>query len=153
MDYKEMVAAIRLCGNEPNAEMCKQCPYWAGGDMMKCIPHMTEDAATAITDLLAHAEAAEKELEWKNMVIEAAERRFTEAEAKCKRLDESRERANESAYMWESRCKMLEEQKAAPEEVREAIDGLIEFARERMSITDWLYYVNVIGPWRGEKEE
>lgn len=47
----------------------------------------------------------------------------------------------------------LEEQKAAPEEVLEAIDGLIEFARERMSITDWLYYVNVIGPWRGEKEE
>lgn len=74
-------------------------------------------------------------------------------QAKCKRLDESRERANESAHMWESRCKMLEEQKAAPGEVLEAIDGLIEFARERMSITDWLYYVNVIGPWRGEKEE
>ena len=30
-------------------------------------------------------------------------------QAKCKRLDESRERANESAHMWESRCKMLEE--------------------------------------------
>lgn len=90
------------------------------------------NATCAITDLLDRAEAAE---------------------AKCKRLDESRERANESAHMWESRCKMLEEQKAAPEEVLEAIDGLIEFARERMSITDWLYYVNVIGPWRGEKEE
>lgn len=88
--------------------------------------------ADAITGLLARAEAAE---------------------AKCKRLDESRERANESAHMWESRCKMLEEQTAAPAEVLEAIDGLIEFARERMSITDWLYYVNVIGPWRGEKEE
>ena len=114
---------------------------------------MCQDAATAITDLLARAEAEEKELEWKNMVIEATERRFTEAEAKCKRLDESRERANESAHMWESQCKILEEQKSAPAEVLEAIDDLIEFARERMSITDWLYFVNVIEPWRWEKEE
>lgn len=46
-----------------------------------------------------------------------------------------------------------QQKKVAPEEVLEAIDGLIEFARERMSITDWMYYVNVIGPWRGDKEE
>lgn len=96
------------------------------------------NATCAITDLLARAETAEA--------------CCSELEAKCKRLDESRERANESAHMWESRCKMMEE-RAAPEKVLEAIDGLIEFARGRMSITDWLYYVNVIGPWRGEKEE
>ena len=109
--------------------------------------------AKAISDLLERAEAEENRVEMMEYANHILSEKITEAEAKCKRLDESRERANESAHMWESRCKMLEEQKAAPAEVLEAIDGLIEFARERMSITDWLYYVNVIGPWRGEKEE
>lgn len=98
MDYKELVSAIRLCGSEPNASLCKKCLYWAGGDMSKCIPRMTEDAATVITDLIFRAEVAEE---------------------KCNRLDESRERANESAHMWESRCKMLEERAENAEKERD----------------------------------
>lgn len=59
MDYKAMAAAIKLCGSTPKVEQCKECPYWDDGDMNKCIPRMTQDAATAITDLLARAEKAE----------------------------------------------------------------------------------------------
>lgn len=62
MDYKRLIDAVRLCGSEPNAALCKKCPYWAGGDMSKCIPRMTVDAATAITDLLARAEEAEQKV-------------------------------------------------------------------------------------------
>lgn len=63
MDYKELATAVKLCGNEPNAALCEKCPYWSGLDMSKCIPRMTADAATAITDLLARAEAAEARAE------------------------------------------------------------------------------------------
>ena len=37
-------------------------------------------------------------------------------------------------------------------EVLEAVDELMEFARTRMSTADWLYYVDVLGEWRGQKE-
>lgn len=38
-------------------------------------------------------------------------------------------------------------------EVLEAVDELMEFARTRMSTACWLYYVDVLGGWRGQKEE
>ena len=38
-------------------------------------------------------------------------------------------------------------------EVLEAVDELMEFARTRMSTADWLYYVDVLGGWRGIKED
>ena len=59
MDYKKLATAVKLCGNIKGVEGCKKCPYWKGPDMTKCIPRMTVDAASAITDLLARAEAAE----------------------------------------------------------------------------------------------
>ena len=52
MDYKKLIAAIKLCGSTPKVDECKACAYWAGGDMSKCIPRMTMEAAAAITDLL-----------------------------------------------------------------------------------------------------
>lgn len=52
MDYKKLSDAIRLCGSTPKINECKEkCPYYAGGDMMKCIPVMTKDAADAIEKL------------------------------------------------------------------------------------------------------
>ena len=36
-------------------------------------------------------------------------------------------------------------------EVLEAVDELVEFARTRMGIAEWLYYVDVLGEWRGQK--
>lgn len=38
-------------------------------------------------------------------------------------------------------------------EVLKAVDELMEFARTRMSTADWLYYVDALGGWRGQKEE
>lgn len=38
-------------------------------------------------------------------------------------------------------------------EVLEAVDELVEFARTRMGIAEWLYYVDVLGEWRGQKED
>ena len=52
MDYKKLSDAIRLCGSTPKIHDCKEkCPYYAGGDMMKCIPVMTKDAADVIIEL------------------------------------------------------------------------------------------------------
>ena len=60
MDYQKLSAAIKLCGSTPAAFQCLGgCSYYSGGDMTKCIPRMTADAATAIADLLARAEAEE----------------------------------------------------------------------------------------------
>ena len=48
IDYNKLIEAIRLCGSTPKVDQRKRCAYWAGGDMSKCIPRMTEDAAAAI---------------------------------------------------------------------------------------------------------
>lgn len=59
MDYKKLIAAIRLCGSTPGVEQCKKCVYWEEGDIYRCIPKMTAEAAEAITELLAYKEQKE----------------------------------------------------------------------------------------------
>lgn len=51
MDIEKLIGAVRLCGSTPKVDQCKRCAYWSGGDMSKCIPRMTTDAATAISTL------------------------------------------------------------------------------------------------------
>lgn len=64
MDYEDIKNAVRICGSTPDVDLCAQdCPYYAGSDTRDCIPRMTEDAAKAITALLARAEAAEARAE------------------------------------------------------------------------------------------
>ena len=53
MDYDKLIGAVKLCGSTPKVDQCKQCAYWAGGDMGRCIPKMTADAATALKALWA----------------------------------------------------------------------------------------------------
>ena len=54
------------------------------------------------------------------------------AEARCKRLEEARERANEAAHKWEGRCKILETLlETAEKMVKEYQDDLIPGYRER----------------------
>ena len=53
MDIEKLIEAVKLCGSTPKVDQCKQCTYWAGGDMSKCIPRMTLDAATALSTLQA----------------------------------------------------------------------------------------------------
>ncbi len=56
MDIEKLVEAVKLCGSTPKVNQCKQCAYWAGGDMSKCIPMMTSDVATALSMLQAEVE-------------------------------------------------------------------------------------------------
>lgn len=86
MDYKNIADAIRLCGSEPGADKCRQgCAYFVSKDMRMCIPRMTSDAADAITELLA----------------------------RCTRLEEARERANEACEKWEARAEQAEKERDA----------------------------------------
>ena len=80
MDYKKLAADL-LSGCEEN---CADCEY-AGESEFECT--IAQLAATAITDMLARAETAE---------------------ARCKRLDEARENANEAAAKWEGMYHMAE---------------------------------------------
>ena len=54
MEIEKLIEAVKLCGSTPNVDQCKQCAYWAGGDMSKCIPRMTAEAATALEQLAAY---------------------------------------------------------------------------------------------------
>lgn len=51
MDYEKLIEAVKLCGSTPKIDQCKKCAYYAGGDMNKCIPVMTNDAANALSAL------------------------------------------------------------------------------------------------------
>ena len=63
MDIEKLIEAVKLCGSTPKVDQCKQCVYWAGGDMSRCIPNMTGDAATALSALQAENEKLRAELE------------------------------------------------------------------------------------------
>ena len=56
METGKLIEAVRLCGSTPKVYQCKQCAYWAGGDMSKCIPKMTSEAAETISALQAELE-------------------------------------------------------------------------------------------------
>ena len=62
MDIENLIEAVRLCGSTPKVDQCKRCAYWAAGDMSRCIPNMTGDAATALSTLQAENEEMQKQL-------------------------------------------------------------------------------------------
>ena len=62
MDYEKIINAVRLCGSSPNCIQCLgQCAFYTDGDVNKCIPKMTQAAATAIESLQSQLEAARAE--------------------------------------------------------------------------------------------
>ena len=61
MDIEKLIEAVKLCGSTPKVDQCKQCAYWSGGDMSKCIPRMTTAAATALSTLQAELEQVKRE--------------------------------------------------------------------------------------------
>lgn len=63
MDIEKLIEAVRLCGSTPKVDQCKQCAYWSGGDMSKCIPRMTTAAATSLSTLQAENAQLRAELE------------------------------------------------------------------------------------------
>ena len=63
MDIVKLIEAVRLCGSTPKVDQCKRCAYWAAGDMSKCIPRMTTDAATSLSTLQTENKQLRAELE------------------------------------------------------------------------------------------
>ena len=60
MEIEKLIEAINLCGSP---YPCKECAYWPGGDMSKCIPRMTADAATALEQLQAENDRLKEEVQ------------------------------------------------------------------------------------------
>ena len=63
MNIEKLIESVRLCGSTPKVDQCKQWAYWSGGDMSKCIPRMTTEAATALSTLQAENKKRRAELE------------------------------------------------------------------------------------------
>lgn len=61
MDIDKLIEAIKLCGSQPDVRQCINCAYYAGGDMSRCIPRMTAEAAEALSTLKAELEQAKRE--------------------------------------------------------------------------------------------
>lgn len=78
MDIEKLIEAVRLCGSTPKVDQCKQCAYWAGGDMSKCIPQMTAEAATALSTLQAENEKMRAELEQVKRLYQSEKEDFIE---------------------------------------------------------------------------
>ena len=63
MNIEKLIESVRLCGSTPKVDQCKQWAYWSGGDMSKCIPRMTTEAAAALSTLQAENKKLRAELE------------------------------------------------------------------------------------------
>lgn len=74
MDYKKVSEAVKLCGGRYGIVQCKLgCCYYSGNDLNKCIPRMTADASTAITELLVENQALRNAANGFKAKAEAAE--------------------------------------------------------------------------------
>ena len=102
MDIEKLIEAVRLCGSTPKVGQCKQCAYWSGGNMSKCIPKMTTDAATALSTLRAENEQLRAELEQKSKLLaqqaaelERRDKLLKEQETELERVKRERSAAAE----------------------------------------------------------
>lgn len=100
MDIEKLIEAVRLCGSTPKVDQCKRCAYWAAGDMSKCIPRMTTDAATALSTLQAENEKLRNEVERQRRsaddrkhLYENAERAYMKVVAELEEVKRERDAA------------------------------------------------------------
>ena len=100
MDYDKLIDAVKLCGSTPKIDQCKQCAYWSDGDMGKCIPKMTGDAATALSTLRAENEKLRNEVERQRRsaddrkhLYENAERAYMKVVAELEQVKAERDAA------------------------------------------------------------
>ena len=92
MKIEKLIEAVRLCGSTPKVDQCKQCAYWSGGDMGKCIPRMTTDAATALSTLQAENEKLRAEMEQVKAERDAVAEKLTREAAESALKGEQDER-------------------------------------------------------------
>ena len=145
MDIEKLIEAVRLCGSTPKVGQCKQCAYWSGGNMSKCIPKMTTDAATALSTLRAENEQLRAELEQKSKLL-----------------------AQQAAEL-ERRDKLLKEQETELERVKRERSAAVDDLETIMFVggqnTDTCMYCKnaqcyarggtklCLPQWRGQKED
>ena len=91
MDIEKLIGAVRLCGSTPKVDQCKQCAYWSGGDMSKCIPRMTTAAAVALSTLQAENAQLRGELEYEQEYANAYHEECGQWEAENTQLKEKLE--------------------------------------------------------------
>ena len=98
MDIEKLIEAVRLCGSTPKVDQCKQCAYWAGGDMSRCIPNMTGDAATELSAFQAENEKLRNEVERQRRsaddrqhLYENAERAYIKAQTELEQVKREKE--------------------------------------------------------------
>lgn len=98
MDIEKLIEAVRLCGSTPTVDQCKQCAYWAGGDMSRCIPNMTGDAATALSALQAENEKLRAELEQARTDCAVAEKNHADCIGELEQVKRERDAAVDCIY-------------------------------------------------------
>ena len=118
------------------------------------------DAATAIETLRAENAETEKQLnEFSEFLCHmtggALSKTNYTAQAMISAAEDYQQRIcdNDCGLRADLARVTAERDAAKSPEVLEAVDELIEFARTRMGIAEWLYYVDVLGEWRGQKED
>lgn len=123
---------------------------------------LIQDLTTALSTLQAENAEMQKQLnEFSEFLCHIIgemsgenEKLRAELERTRESLDFARTKDAEIVRLGTELEKVKRERDAAKSpEVLEAVDELMEFARTRMSIGDWLYYVNVLGEWRGPQKE
>lgn len=162
VDYEKLAYSVKLCGSTPKVDQCRKCPYWADGDMSKCIPRMTTDCSTAITDLLSRAEVAEAELKQKetyyNQMVDAlAATDSFEKQKLCEEADHLKDLLKEA----EARAEKAEmERDAAANDLKEEVMGKIwacEYCKKNDPENFQCKRDDLCGcsewEWRGQKEE
>lgn len=151
MEVEKLIEAIRLCGSAPKVEQCRKCSYWSDGNMSKCIPKMTEDAATVIQYLDEGAQEVNKALQEQIAENEKLRAELEKESAARKRqadilcelrgqkyeqisaidylrveLKQKEKLVNQQANELERRDKLLKEQEAELEQAKRERDAAIK---------------------------
>ena len=161
MEVEKLIEAIRLCGSAPKVEQCRKCSYWSDGNMSKCIPKMTEDAATVIQYLDEGAQEVNKALQEQiaendklraELEKEAASRK-RQADILCElrgqkyeqisaidylrvELKQKRKLVNQQANELERRDKLMKEQEAENVRLRKERDAAVSDLNEFLDMDE-----------------
>lgn len=128
MDIEKMVKAVKLCGSTPKVDQCKQCTYWAGGDMSKCIPRMTLDATTALSTLQAENARLRADLEYEREHANAYHEECGQWEAENEKLRAGLEQVKRCIEIVENqRDQMKRERDAAIEKYNTEKEDFLDY--------------------------
>ena len=146
MDVEKLIESVSLCGSTPKVDQCKQCAYWSGGDMSKCIPRMTTAAATALSTLQAENAQLRADLEYEREHADAYYEECGQWEAENEKLREELENYRKG-HCSEGGCAAEKDRDlviAENEKLRDAAEGMR---------SNWYKFVEKIKKLRAELEQ